>query len=157
MSYLQPQMNYDTDRLDTKLKNQGFAPGTPGYDKAMNALKQSQGQTITGFEASQQPALLQQAAALYQMPAQLAGSLAGLGAPTNPTWTQTPGLTIQPANLIGATANANDANMKAYAAENEKYGNMLSGIMGVPTAVLGGWAQNGGMQSLLGSTALASL
>ncbi len=153
MSYLQPGMDYDVSKMDTKLKNQGFNPGTPGYDKAMNALKQSQGQTITGFEASQQPALLQQAMQMYQLPAQLGGSLAGLGAPKDFQQTQTPGLTIQPANLIGATANANDANMKAYQAEAEKQNNMMSGLFGVPTAILGGWAQNGGLSSLLGAGA----
>lgn len=157
VSYLQPQMDYDVSKLDTKLKNQGFNPGTPGYDKAMNALKQSQGQTITGFEASQQPELLKQAQQMYMMPATLGTALAGLGQNKDPSWTQTPSLNIQPANLIGATANANDANMKAYQAETEKQNNMMSGIFGVPTAILGGWAQNGGMQSLLGSTALAAL
>jgi hypothetical protein len=157
MSYLQPQMDYDVSKLDSKLKNQGFNPGTPGYDKAMNALKQSQGQTITGFEASQQPELLKQAQQMYMMPATLGTALAGLGQNKDPQWTQTPALNIQPANLIGATANANDANMKAYQAEADKYGGMMSGIFGVPSAILGGWAQNGGMQSLLGSTALAAL
>lgn len=157
VSYLQPQMDYDVSKLDTKLKNQGFNPGTPGYDKAMNALKQSQGQTITGFEASQQPELLKQAQQMYMMPATLGTALAGLGQNKDPSWTQTPSLNIQPANLIGATANANDANMKAYQAETEKQNNMMSGIFGVPSAILGGWAQNGGMQSLLGSTALAAL
>lgn len=157
VSYLQPQMDYDVSKLDTKLKNQGFNPGTPGYDKAMNALKQSQGQTITGFEASQQPELLKQAQQMYMMPATLGTALAGLGQNKDPSWTQTPSLNIQPANLIGATANANDANMKAYQAETEKQNNMMSGIFGVPSAILGGWAQNGGMSSLLGSTALAAL
>lgn len=157
VAYLQPQMDYDTDRLDTKLRNQGFAPGTPGYDKAMNALKQSQGQTITGFEASMQPQLLQQAQQMYMMPATLGTALAGLGQNKDPQWTQTPNLNIQPANLIGATANYNDANQKAYQAEADKYSNMMSGIFGVPTAILGGWAQNGGVNSLLGSTALAAL
>lgn len=157
VAYLQPQMNYDIDRLDTKLRNQGFAPGTPGYDKAMNALKQTHGQTITGFQASMQPQLLKQAQEMYMMPATLGTALAGLGQNKDPSWTQTPSLNIQPANLIGATANANDANMKAYQAESEKYGNMMSGIFGVPSAILGGWAQNGGLSSLLGSTALAAL
>lgn len=157
MSYLQPGFDYDVAKMDTKLKNQGFAPGTPGYDKAMNALKQSQGQTITGFQASQQPELLKQAAQLYAMPATLAGSLAGLGAPTDPSWVQTPNLQIQPANMIGAQANADAMAMKAYEAESAKHGDMMSGLFGIPTAILGGMAQNGafsGLDSLMGAMAL---
>lgn len=157
MSYLQPGFDYDVAKMDTKLKNQGFAPGTPGYDKAMNALKQSQGQTITGFQASQQPELLKQAMQMYALPAALGGTLAGLGAPTDPTWTNTPNLNIQPANLIGAQANADSMAMKAYEAENAKHGNMMSGLFGIPTAILGGMAQNGGLaglSSLMGAMAL---
>lgn len=148
ISYLQPQMNYDTDRLDTKLRNQGFAPGDPGYDKAMNALKQSQGQTITGFEASMTPSLLDAATKMYMLPAALGGQLTGLGAPQNPSWVQTPNLQIQPANLIGATANYDQANQAAYNAQTSKDNAMMSGLFGVPTAVLGGWAQAGGLGSL---------
>lgn len=157
VAYLKPQQDYDIDRLDTKLRNQGFAQGDPAYDKAMNALKQSHGQTITGFEASLQPRLWEQAAKAYMMPATLGGTLAGLGAPGTPTFQNTPGLTVQPANLIGATANANDANMKAYDAENKKYGDMMSGLFGIPTSLLGDWAAGGGVQSLLGSAALAGV
>lgn len=157
VAYLKPQQDYDVDRMDTKLKNQGFMPGDPAYDKAMNALKQSHGQTITGFEASQQPQLLQQAQQMYMMPAQLGGSLAGLGAPVDPSWVKTPDLNVQPANLVGATANYNDANQKAYEAELKQNQAMMSGVFGVPSAVLGGWAQNGGVQSLLGSAALAAV
>lgn len=157
MSYLQPGFDYDVAKLDTKLKNQGFAQGDVAYDKAMNALKQSQGQTVTGFEASQQPALLQQAAQLYQLPAQLGGMLTGLGAPTDPTWNNTPNLNIQSPDLIGATNSANTANMAAYKAQNDKNNAMMGGLFGVPTAILGGWAQNGGVQSLLGSAGLAAV
>ncbi len=157
IDYLRPQMDYDVDRLDTKLRNQGFEPGTPGYEKAMNALKQSQGQTITGFQASLQPTLLNQAMQMYALPASLGGSLAGLGAPTDPTWINTPQRTVQPANLIGATANYDAANMKAYEAENAKNNAMMSGMFGIPSAILGGWAQNGGVNQLLGSAALAAI
>lgn len=149
VAYLQPQMDYDVDRLDTKLKNQGFAPGTPGYDKAMNALKQSQGQTITGFQASMQPELLKQAIAAYMMPAQLGGQLTGMGSPTAPSWVNTPGLSIQPANLIGATANYDAAAQKAYESDLSQKNAMMSGLFGIPSAVLGGWAQSGGLQSAM--------
>lgn len=157
MSYLQPGFDYDISKMDTKLKNQGFAQGDVAYDKAMNALKQSQGQTVTGFQAQQQPELLKQATALYQMPATLGGTLAGLGSPTAPTWNNTPNLQIQSPDLIGATNSANAANMKAYEAQTGKDNAMMSGIFGVPSAILGGWAQNGGLQSLMGTAALAAV
>lgn len=155
VAYLQPGFDYDSDRLDTKLKNQGFAPGQPGYDKAMNALKQSQGQTVTGFESTIEPQMFNQATQSYLMPAQLGGMLANLGSPTMPTWSNTPSLNIQSPDLIGATNSANTANMTAYNAQLNQNNAMMSGLFGVPTALLGGWAKSGGLQGLMGAAALA--
>lgn len=155
VSYLQPTFDYDTDRLDTKLRNQGFQPGDPAYVRAMDALEQSQGRTVTDFQSRLQPELLKQAQQMYMMPATLGTALAGLGQPQMPQWIKTPELNIQPANLIGATANAQAAQQKAYEAEMANNSNMMSGLFGIPTAILGGWAQNGGLTSLLGAGATA--
>ncbi len=153
-AYLQPTFNYDIDRLDTKLKNQGFTYGDPAYIRAMDALKQSQGRQVTDFQSKMQPQLLDQASKLYMMPATLGTALAGLGQPQMPQWVKTPDLNIQPANLIGATANAQAAQQKAYEAELQQNSNLMSGLFGVPTAILGGWAQSGGLSSLLGAGGL---
>lgn len=152
VAYLQPGFDYDSDRLDTKLKNQGFAPGEPGYDKAMNALKQSQGQTVTGFESTIEPTMFNQAMQSYMLPASLGGTLANLGSPTMPTWNNTPSLNIQSPDLIGATNSANTANMAAYNAQLNQNSAMMSGLFGIPSALLGGWAKGGGLQSLMGSS-----
>jgi hypothetical protein len=60
-SYLNPFFTPQIDQLDAKLRNQGLAPGTPAYDQAMNNLRQSQGQTVTGFLATAEPQAFQQA------------------------------------------------------------------------------------------------
>lgn len=157
VAYLKPQQDADISQLDAKLKNQGFNPGDPGYDKAMNALKQSHGQTITGFESTMEPQMFQQAMQSYLMPAQLGGTLAGFGAPTNPTFQNTPGLNIAPADLVGATANAQKAQQATYDAQMKQNNAMMSGLFGIPTAALGGWANAGGLSSLMGSAALAGV
>lgn len=157
VDYLNPYFTTQTDQLDTKLRNQGFAPGQPGYDNAMRGLTNSQNNTVTGFESTMEPQMYAQAYQNYMTPATLGASLAGLGSPTDPTFTATPQLSVQPANLIGATANANTANEASYQDQLKQSQAMMSGLFGVPTAVLGGWAQNGGMQSLMGSAALAAV
>jgi len=156
VAYLQPQFDYDTSKLDTKLKNQGLNPGTPGYDQAMNALKQSQGQTVTGFEASMEPQMYQQATQNYLLPAQLGGTLAGLGSPTAPTWNSTPNFNVQSPDLIGATNSAQQAQQAQYQAQLAQSNNMMSGLFGIPTAILGGWAKGGGLGSLLGAGGLGA-
>lgn len=160
VAYLQPQMDYDIDRKDTQLRNQGFAPGDPGYDRAMNALKQSQGQTITGFESTIEPQMFNQSMQSYLMPAQLGSMLSGFGSPTMPTWNNTPNLNIQSPDLIGATNSANTANMAAYKAQNDQNNAMMSGLFGIPSSILGGMAKggafNGALSGLMGAGGLGA-
>lgn len=154
ISYLNPYFSQQTSQLDTQLRNQGFAPGQPGYDNAMRALQNNQGNTVTGFEASIEPQMFQQASSVYQMPLQMAESLGQFGSPSSPNFVQTPQNSTQPADLTSATANYNQSNMAAYNAKLAQNNAMMSGLFGIPTAVLGGWAKGGGLQSL-GAMALA--
>ncbi|HEV7236353.1 MAG TPA: hypothetical protein VGN15_09245, partial [Ktedonobacteraceae bacterium] len=102
----------------------------------------------TGFEANIEPQMFQQAAGEYKMPAQMAESLGQFGAPTMPTMQNTPALNIAPASLIQATANAQQAQQQTYNDQQSQYNNMMSGIFGIPTALLGGWASAGGLSAL---------
>jgi hypothetical protein len=143
-NYLQPFFTPQTQQLETQLLNQGIMPNSPAYTQAMNNLQQSQGQTESGFVANIEPQMYQQALSTYELPATLGGQLTSEGSPTNPTFQQTPSLTVQPANLIGATANAEQAQQQTYQDQVTQYNNMMSGLMGIPTAILGGWAKAGG-------------
>jgi hypothetical protein len=153
-NYLKPYFDQQTSQLDTQLRNQGFAPGQPGYDNAMRAVQNNQGNTVTGFLAQMEPQMYQQATQSYQMPETMAGTLAQLGAPTSPTFQNTPQLNIQPANLIGATANAQQAQQQSYQDQLAQSQAMMSGLFGIPTAVLGGMAKSGTLGSLMGAAAL---
>jgi len=152
MSYLNPTFTQQTQQMDTQLKNQGLNPGTPGYQQAMNGLLQSQGQTETGFLAQIEPQMYSQATSTYELPAQLAESLAGFGTPTTPnaSFVQTPSLSIQPANLEGDVSSANSANMAAYQAQLGQSNAQMSGLFGLGSAALGGLAKNGSLSGLSG-------
>lgn len=151
-SYLQPTFTQQTQQMDTQLRNQGFAPGTPGYQQAMNGLLQSQNQTTTGFLAQIEPQMYQQATSTYELPAQLAESLGQFGAPTTPnsSFVQTPALNVQPANLEGDVSSANSANMAAYQAQLGQSNAMMSGLFGLGSSALGGLAKSGSLSGLSG-------
>lgn len=155
-NFLQPFFAPQVSQLQTQLENEGTMPNSPAYTQAMNNLLQSQGQTESGFVANIEPQMFQQATSEYQMPAQMAESLAGFAAPANENsnLTQTPGLTVQPANLIGATANAQTAEQQSYQDQLQQYQSMMSGLMGIPTAVLGGLAAGATGGASLGLTGL---
>lgn len=141
-SYLSPFFTQGTTALDGQLRNQGFKPGDPAYDKAMNNLKQSQNQSVTGFLAQAEPQAYQQATQSYMLPLTTAAALSGYGAPTQPQFGQTPGFNIQPPNYVGATANYGQAAQNTYTAQMQQYQAMMSGLFGIPSSVLGGWASS---------------
>lgn len=144
-SYLEPGFTRDIDQLDTKLRNQGFDPYSPAYQQAMNNLKQSQGQTKTGFLAQIEPQAYQQSVSNYLLPLQTAQTLMGLSQPGSVTQNlvNAPALTEQPANYIGAVANAQEAAQKAYEAQVKQSSAMMSGLFGIGEKALGGWAGAG--------------
>lgn len=168
-TYLQPQFDHDLNTLDTKLKNQGFAPGQPGYDQAMNALKQSQGQTVTGFLAQAEPAAYSQATSSYLMPLNLATSEMGLSQPgsVGANLVQTPQLSIGAPNYTGAVSQYETANEQNYQNQMQQQNAMMSGLFGLGGNVLGGMARSGGFNGIssaiggglssLGSSAMAAL
>lgn len=150
--YLNPFFTQQSSQLDTQLRNQGLSPGTPAYDTAMNNLRQNQNQSVTGFLAQAEPAAYSQATSSYLLPSQLAGQLSTLGSPTSPTFQTTPTNTTQPPNYTGAVANSAQIAQQNYQNQLQQNNAMMSGLFGIPTAVLGGWAG-----SPAGGAALSSL
>lgn len=150
VSYLQPYFSQQTSQLDAQLKNQGFAPGQPGYDNAMRALENNQNNTVTGFISQIEPQMYNQATSSYELPLTMSQSLAGFGAPANvnQNLTQTPGLSVQPADLTSATQTAEQMQQQTYQDQLQQNTSMMSGLFGIPTAVLGGLAKGGGLTGL---------
>lgn len=147
--YLAPFFSQQTEQLDAQLRNQGFAPGQPGYDNAMQNMLKSQGATVTNYEAQTAPTILSEAQQMYTLPAQLSESLGGFAAPQAPQQIGGSALNIQPANFQGADANMMQQQMQAYQAQEAANSNMMSGLFGIPTAVLGGWAKSGGLSPFM--------
>ena len=120
----------------------------------MNQLQQNQGQTVTGFLAQAEPAAYQQATASYELPLNIASTEMGLSQPGSVTQNLAPTnpLNVQPANYQGAVAQQQSQLEQNYQANLQQKQAMLSGLFGIPTAVLGGWARAGtpGVSSLFG-------
>ena len=140
-SATQPFFTTQTQQLDTQLRNQGLFPGSPGYDNAMRSLTTNQGYAAEGAAAQFQPTAFGEATNLFQMPATLGTSLASFGAGnaagTGQNLVNTPGLSIQPANLTGATATEQQALNQQYQAQMDQYNGLMKGIFGVGGTVLG--------------------
>jgi len=137
MGYLQPFFSQQTNALDNQLRNQGLMPGTPAYDNAMNSMRQSQGQTVSGAIAQFQPQAFQEAIAAYNLPADTAAKLAGLGAPMGLSLTNTPTTNYQPANYTGAVASADQMAQQTYQAQMAQQSAMIQGLAGMAGSIGG--------------------
>lgn len=160
MSYIRPYYDMDKSQLDTKLRNQGFAPGEPGYDNAMRGLLDSQNRTTQQFEATIEPQAYQQATSNYLLPLTMSGSEFSLMDPTRAkaSLVPTPTTSVNPADYSGAVKTYQDALNTQYAQQLQQSSAAMSGMFGIPTAVLGGWARSGfagagGLGSMFGGGA----
>lgn len=169
--YLQPFMEWQRNQADTALRNQGIFPSPSAtadpstwgaYERRMHEIDTQQGNTMAQAAAQFEPQAFNQASSLYTMPAWLSQTLAQFGAPgdvksqLNPT----PTVNIAPPNVVGAAANQGQIQSQnawnQYNALMDQYSANQQGMWGIPTAILGGWAQSGGMQQL-GSAAASAL
>lgn len=134
--YLSPYFKTQGEQLDTQLRNQGIMPGTPAYNNQVRELQRNQNNAITGFLAQAEPMAFGQAAQQYQLPLQTATGLESLNQvmPPNTSFISTPNAAGAPADLVGATAAADNARMQAYQAQVSQQNNMMSGLFGLGAA-----------------------
>ena len=129
MGYLNPFFKQQTENQDNELRNQGIMPGTPAYERAMNNVRQSQGQTVSGAIAQFQPQAFQEAMQAYQVPADMAAKLSALGGPMGiGLRDNTPTTNFQAANYQGAVASADQMAMDKYKADQAAQSAMISGL-----------------------------
>ena len=134
-SYLQPFFTQQTQQLDTAMRNKGIMPGTPAYNQQMMQNAANQNQAVTGFLAQAEPQAFSQATQQYALPLQIAQALMGQNIPGNvgaPQAGVAPN--YQPPDVIGATANAQQALEQNYQQQMAQQSAMLQGIMGLGQA-----------------------
>ena len=154
MRRLQPQIEQERNAFDTKLANQGIAPGTEAYMNAKRTFDQAQNDKMTsaitggmgvGMQANQQR--FGQEAYNLTSPLNIINSLRGGNQVQNPTY-------INPAqqanasapDLMGAGQAGFNASMGGYNAAQQGNANFMGGLMG-----LGGAIGSAGPGSLFGS------
>lgn len=135
--YLQPVFNQQQSNLDSKLASQGITQGSQAWDNAQNLQSRNVNDAYTNLLMQAEPTAYQQAVSSYELPISTLGTLLGQSQPGNvaSSLTSTPSASVQPANYAGLAE-------QNYAQENAQYGNLMSGLFSIPSAVLGGWARS---------------
>jgi hypothetical protein len=125
---LDPYFQMQSTQADTQLQNEGFKPGTTGYNNAMQPLFAAQDTTLSGFEAQTMPQVMSQATTEYMTPAQLAQTginiqnaglgLGSFGSPTSPLTMASSGA---PLDSTSAYSAAGGVANQTYAAQMQQY------------------------------------
>lgn len=158
MRRLQPNLERQTAQLESKLMNQGIAPGTEAWNNAKTLQAQQQNDLLSsaitqgmnvGLGANQQ-AFGQQLSNL-QTPINLYNAMrtgSGVTGPTyvNPAMAQS----YQAPDLTGAASNTFNAQMGGYNAAQQGNANFMGGLMGLGGLV--GTASPGSLFGRVGSS-----
>jgi len=129
---LDPYYEDQQAMLETQLANQGLAPGSEGYDQAMSQFHDQQNDAynellLGGHQTAVNDITLQRQEPLNELSALMSG-----GQVTNPQYTQTPQPGIAP---VDYTSLVN----QQYQAEKSNSEDMLGGLFGLGSTLLGGW------------------
>ena len=143
----QPQMSRDEEALHTRLVNQGFAPGSEGYDSSMDQIARAQtdfrlGADVSagnemarmyGLEASSRDRAINEMLMERNQPmSELAAFMSG-SQPTAPSFVSVPQGQIAPPDYMGAAFGS--ANMQNQAQAQRNQG--LYGLLGTGAQVAG--------------------
>jgi len=136
--YEQPIWNQQQSNLNSQLAAQGITQGSDAYNNAQNLQARNVGSATNQFLTEAEPTAYNQVLETYEAPIQTLGTLLGESQPgsVNSALTQTPSESIQPANISGDIYSSYDDQLNNYQ-------NTMSGLFGLGSAALGGWARMG--------------
>lgn len=141
--FLDPQWTKQQAALQTQLFNQGVRPGSDAYNTAMtnfsNQRQQGYDQSyLDSYNTGQQAALTQRNQPINEISALLSGSQV-----SQPNFAQTPTPGVAPTDVIGAQQQSLNQSNVGFNAQTATNNAMLSGLFGLGSAGLGGWAYGG--------------
>jgi hypothetical protein len=158
MERLQPQLERDRAAMETRLANQGIMLGSEAYRNAMSNYEQqvadqrlavvgAAGQEENRMAALRQQRLQEQLALRSQPINEATGLLTGQMVGT-PQFTNTPQTNVAPTDYLGAVGMQQAALQNQYSQRMQNYQTQLSGLYGLGSAALGGWARGGAFSDM---------
>lgn len=163
---IRPVFERDLEALQTKLTNQGFGPGTEGWNQAMDdhyrrvndwdiaADLSSLGQAsqMYGLERSGRDADINELAMLRSQPLNELSAMMNLAPVQGPQFVNTPAYNVAAPDRMGAEFAAYQGALNNYNQQQQSNNGFLSGLFDMAGSIGGGFAG-----SEIGSAAIAGL
>jgi hypothetical protein len=140
---LDPQFQREGAALDTSLINKGIRPGSTAWNDAHTQFSQQKNDAynqlyLSGRGQGAQEALTQRNQPLNEISALLSGSQV-----SQPGFTNTPQPGVAPTDVIGAQQQSLNQQNVGYQGQLSQNNALMSGLFGLGSAGLGGWAYGG--------------
>lgn len=161
---MQPQMDRDRARLETRLATQGIGIGSEAYRNAMDDLNRGQndmrlavenqalgqmgqlyGLEKNAYDTASNQMVMERNQPLNELAAMLTGSQV-----QGPSFVNTPQTSVAPTDLTGAVYNSYAGNLQNYQQQQANNNAMMGGLFGLGSAGIGAYGM-----SKLGPAALA--
>jgi endosialidase-like protein len=139
---LDPRFAREAESLDTQLINKGIRPGSAAWANAQTAQTQAKNDAynqlyLTGRGQGAQEALTERNQPINEISALLSGSQV-----SQPGFTNTPTPGVAPTDVIGAQQQSLNQQNVGYQGQLAQNNAMMSGLFGLGSAGLGGWARS---------------
>jgi len=140
---LDPAFAQRRSALETRLVNQGIAPGSEAYTRAMTAMGQQENDAynqllLSGRGQAVQEALTQRSQPINEISALLAGTQVA-----QPQFGGTPQVGVGQTDVIGPIMAQYQGQLAGWQNQQQSQNSALGALFGLGGAALGGWARGG--------------
>ncbi len=141
--FLDPQWTQQQSALETQLINKGIRPGSEQYQREMRDFSTNKQRAydqsyLDSYKTAEGSALTERNQPINEISALMSGSQV-----SNPAYQNTPSPGVAPTDYLGAVQqNLNQQNV-GYNAQMQQNSGLMSGLFGLGSAGLGGWAYGG--------------
>lgn len=137
---MSPIFDMRRSQLETRLRNQGFEPGSQGWNQAVTDLGQQENDAYNQILLSGRGQAVQEALTERNQPINEITALMSGGQVQQPSFVGTPTTNVAGTDVTGLTMDAYKYGPLAkYQADQANKQAMMSGLFGLGGAALGGW------------------
>ncbi len=137
---LDPVWNQRENALDNKLANQGIPMGSEARTNAMRDFGMTRDNAYNSAAITSRANAVQEALAQRNQPFNEIASLLGTSGVTQPNWTQTPNVNVQPTDVASINQQNYANQFNNYNAQLQSQNAMLGGLFGLAGAGVTGGA-----------------
>lgn len=140
---LDPRFARESSALETNLINRGIRPGSKAYETMRGQFDQGKNDAYTQLLLQGRGQAVQEALTERNQPINEITALMSNSQVSQPNFTNTPQPGVAPTDVIGAQQQSLNQQNVGYQGQLSQNQALMSGLFGLGSAGLGGWAQGG--------------